>query len=318
MADHAHNLEPDGWEQLVVAAAKWHEPGRFVSVLGFEGDYDGEDGGHYNLHFPGPEGPYRDFTREAGGTLEGIFEFAGAHEALAICHHSSRSIRGRDFATSTFGEQEVEPVMEIYSQWGSSEEYASSRPTIEGRHPDASHYYRYALSHGFRLGVVGGSDSHCTVPGGVTPMVYPNWGGKLLFPYPGGVGAVYARDLTRAGIFEAIRARRCYATSLEKILVWLESAGQPMGSEIRAKSAELDILVAAVHGTLREVVIVRDGGVAARFGEFGEDQGFDEQRRTFRLTWRDTGFRQEASYYVRATQFDGDMAWSSPVWIGPE
>ena len=317
MADHASALNDEDWEELTSAAIRWNEPGRFVSVLGFEGDYNGEDGGHFNLYFPSDKGIYRNFGMNAGGTLDGIFNFARQHNALAICHHTSRAIRGRDFSRSHFGGQDIEPVMEIYSQWGSSEEYASSRPTIEGRHPGAGHYYQYALAHGFKLGVIGGSDSHCTVPGGPVPMVYPSVGGKQLFPYPGGVAAVYTTELTRAGLFEAIRARRCYATSFEKILVWTEAEGKPMGSEVEAKNAEMDILVSCTHGRLIEIAIIKNGEIAEIFGEFGEDRGFNTKRNTFRLTWHDERFSQESCYYVRATQFDGDMAWSSPIWIRP-
>ncbi|MCD6317936.1 DUF3604 domain-containing protein, partial [Candidatus Aerophobetes bacterium] len=236
----------------------------------------------------------------------------------AICHHTSRSVCGRNFAKSYFGGQDVEPVMEVYSQWGSSEEYASSRPTIEGRHPDPGHYYRYALKHGFRLGVIGGSDNHCTVPGGTVPMIHPHRGGKQIFPYTGGVAAIYARELTRQSLFEALRARRCYATSFEKILVWVEAEGEPMGSEIEATSVEIDILVSCTHGPLIEVVVIKNGEVTARFGDFGEDRGFDTQRKTFHLTWHDESFSKESCYYVRATQFDGDMAWSSLIWIRPK
>ena len=208
--------------------------------------------------------------------------------------------------------------MEVYSQWGSSEEYESSRPTIGGRHPGAGHYYRYALTHGFRLGVIGGSDSHCTTPGGLVPMVYPQYGGKQLFFYPGGLAAIYAPELTRKGLFQALRARRCYATSSEKILLWIESKGAPMGSEIEAASAEIDILVSCTYPPLIEILVVKNGEVAACFGQFGEDQGFGAQRKTFHLTWHDKNFSKESSYYVRATQFDGDMAWSSPIWIRPK
>jgi len=317
VADHAKHLLDEDWEELMRSARRWHAPGKFVSILGFEGDYDGEDGGHFNLYFPSDRGDYRNFQMRAGGTLRSMFDFAREHRALAICHHTSRSVCGRDFAESHFGGQEIEPVMEIYSQWGSSEEYASSRPTIEGRHPGAGHYYRYALSHGFRLGAIGGSDSHCTIPGGPVPMVYPKWGGKQLFPYPGGVAAVYTSELTRESLFEALRARRCYAASFEKILVWIESEGAPMGSEIEAASAEIEILVSAAHGPLIEVLVVKNGEAAACYGEFGQDAGFDEEGKTFRFRWRDANFSSESCYYVRATQFDGDMAWSSPIWIRP-
>lgn len=55
----------------------------------------------------------------------------------------------------------------------------------------------------------------------------------------------------------------------------------------------------------------------ATFGDFSEHQGFGADRRTFGLTWRDPQFSAESSYYVRVTQFDGDTAWSSPIWTRP-
>ena len=316
MSDHATRLTDDDWERMKESVHRWHREGEFTTVLGFEGDYDGEDGGHFNIYFPGEEGPYRSFKREFGGNLGAHFEFAREHGALAVCHHTSRSIRGRDFSISRFGGVEVEPVMEVYSQWGSSELYASTRPTIEGRHPDTAHYYRYALEQGYRLGVIAGSDSHCTTPGGPVPMIYPQLGGKSIFPYPGGLAAVFAPDLSRNSLFEAIRARRCYGTSLEKTLVWLESGNSPMGTEKQAPEAELTIAVSALN-RLIEVVIVKNGLEEFRFGDHGLDQGFDEERLTFNLTWRDSNFRRESCYYIRAVSFDGEIAWSSPIWIRP-
>jgi len=319
ITDHASHLNSKDWEEVKTSAKRWDSPGKFVTILGFEGDYDGEDGGHFNLYFPSEEGSYKNFKLNAGGTLNSIFDFAREYQALAICHHTSRRICGRNFAKSHFGGQDIEPVMEVYSQWGSSEEYASSRPTIRGRHPHPGHYYRYALKHAFPLGVVGGSDSHYTTPGGSAPMIFPSMaGGKRVHFYPGGVTAVYAQELTRQSLFEALRARRCYATSFEKILVWIEAEGKPMGSDIEANSAEIDILVSSTYEPLIEVVVIKNGEVIARFGDFGEMQGFNRERKTFHLTWHDDNFSRESSYYVRATQIDGDMAWSSPIWIKPK
>jgi hypothetical protein len=90
-----------------------------------------------------------------------------------------------------------------------------------------------------------------------------------------------------------------------------------MGSEIEAASAEIEILVSCTYGPLWEVLVLKNGGVAARFGVFGENRGFDVQRKTFHLVWHDENFSKESCYYIRATQFDGDMAWSSPIWIRP-
>ncbi len=315
MADHGSKMDDDGWSEIKCSTKRWHRPGDFNPVLGFEGDYDGEDGGHFNLYFPGFSGDYMSFKTEDGGSLDSMFDFARDRDALAICHHTSRAVRGRDFSKSHFGGLDVEPVMEIYSQWGSSEEYCSSRPTIEGRHPEKSHYYRYALKHGFPLGVIGGSDSHCTTPGGPVPMAYPQWGGKQLFPYPGGVAAIFAPQLTTESLFNALRSRRCYATTLEEILLWTEIEGQPMGSDVESKQVDLNILVACTHGPLIEVEIVKNGETVERFDRYRGETGFNSQKDKFQMTWHDQDFEKESSYYVRATQFDGDIAWSSPIWV---
>ena len=34
------------------------------------------------------------------------------------------------------------------------------------------------------------------------------------------------------------------------------------------------------------------------------------------FSWQDQGSVQGDHYYVRVTQVDGAMAWSSPIWIG--
>ena len=37
--------------------------------------------------------------------------------------------------------------------------------------------------------------------------------------------------------------------------------------------------------------------------------------KTADLTWEDAG-GDEAFYYVRLEQIDGNIAWSSPIWFG--
>jgi hypothetical protein len=49
ITDHASKLDEESFEQVKSSAERWHTPGKFVTLLGFEGDYDGEDGGHFTL-----------------------------------------------------------------------------------------------------------------------------------------------------------------------------------------------------------------------------------------------------------------------------
>ena len=38
---------------------------------------------------------------------------------------------------------------------------------------------------------------------------------------------------------------------------------------------------------------------------------------TCEFTWTDTSASSDCFYYIRVTQADGEMAWSSPIWVSP-
>jgi hypothetical protein len=40
-------------------------------------------------------------------------------------------------------------------------------------------------------------------------------------------------------------------------------------------------------------------------------------RRSVDLSWTDEDSTAAAYYYVRVFQIDGEMAWSSPIWVTP-
>jgi hypothetical protein len=171
------------------------------------------------------------------------------------------------------------------------------------------------------MGVIGSSDEHS------------GQGGRC----HGGVAAVFAEELTREGLFDAIRARRCYATTGERILVDFSVDGVGMGGEAaREKGAELPVRL-AVWGTagLIRVDILRH--------RFGADDGFRLIHSVSpRAGGKETGgvasvgvpamvadyatelveeLTGPTVYYARVVQMPLEwpgMAWTSPVWINPE
>jgi hypothetical protein len=119
--------------------------------------------------------------------------------------------------------------------------------------------------------------------------------------------AVYAPELTREALWEAMWARRVYATTGERILVDLRADGKMMGGEL--KSDMPPGVVAQVAGTapLHQVELIRNGQVVKTQGTSDLD---------LELSWRDTNL-ERCYYYLRVTQADGEMAWSSPIWVNP-
>jgi hypothetical protein len=103
-----------------------------------------------------------------------------------------------------------------------------------------------------RWGYIGASDNHRSRPGTgyleaereiMTDGVgYPVPEGVLdtrgaSFYYTGGLAAVHAKGRDREAIFEALRARRVYGTSGDRILLWFDllapdGSRAPMGSEV--------------------------------------------------------------------------------------
>ena len=110
------------------------------------------------------------------------------------------------------------PVVEIYSEHGNSEDDRGPFPyfthSMGGR--ETSNTARAALEAGLRFGFVGSSDDHAGFPGA----------------YGEGLMAALVADFSREGIFDAIRARRTYALTGDRIELDFAVDGAPMGSTI--------------------------------------------------------------------------------------
>ena len=115
---------------------------------------------------------------------------------------------------------------------------------------------------------------------------------------------------TREAVWDAFLRRRVYGTSGPKIILNFRVADSPMGSEVKwpASKGPLPIAVRAVGcDEIEAIEIVRNGepvfamqggGIFAQF--LVEDPEPPEG---------------ESWYYARVIQKDGNMAWSSPIWV---
>lgn len=228
------------WDENVGGTKQFHEPGRFVTFLGYEWSGTAGAGGDRNVLFRGDKGvvyrssswqlPVADAASEkptASAVHQALTEFAAKHneKAILIPHVGGRR------ADIDSVNPELEPVIEICSCHGIFEWYLQE-----------------ALAKNIKVGVLGASDDHTCRPG----LAFPSTPEMAV---QGGLGAVYAKDLTRESIFEALAARRCYATTGERMIVWAEADGHPMGSELT--SDQPPQIKVAVYGTspLEEVTL---------------------------------------------------------------
>lgn len=109
-----------------------------------------------------------------------------------------------------------------------------------------------ALNMGLKIGFIGSSDGHGCMPGNDL------WG-----KYINGLVAVLVKENTRGAILDAIRARRCYATTNERILADFDINGNIMGSDIYiAEGSVLNINVSVfATGDIEYATVIKNGDI---------------------------------------------------------
>jgi hypothetical protein len=163
---------------------------------------------------------------------------------------------------------------------------------------------QHAWATGQRVGVVGGSDNHFGTPG------MDDYSPSVL--HHAGLTIVLAEALTRAAVFDALYARRCYATTGPRIWLDFTVAGEVMGAEAYRKAGETLPIVVSVEGTapIASVELLKLVGGDFRVAHTLGGTGSSSVSAT--ITDR---LDEPTIYYLRVRQDDGEMAWTSPVWI---
>ena len=343
--DHCDSLGERGYEMLEAWAEADHKPGKFVTLLGDERNPEALTG-HHNLYVRDVE-----TFRETRAAWDEDAKPSPQQEAAALCrldparamlipHHTGISFGslkpgglGASVDWNAWAVPEaLRPVMEIYSHHGQSELYCPQHCLAyefnRTRNPErrgntstpGPHYAQDYWMAGRRIGVIGSSDEHS------------GQGGRR----HGGIAAVFATELTREGVFDALGERRCYATTGERIRLEFSVDDVPMGGCAKRAGGSSVHLALDVWGTdlLLHVEILRHRfGVDSAFvpilsqpprldpaaGHIGAGGPHPETTdASYRLEDAITG---PCVYYARVTQEPLEwpgMAWSSPVWIDVE
>ena len=126
-----------------------------------------------------------------------------------------------------------------------------------------------------------------------------------------GVAALWVNELSREGIIEAMRERRCFATTGDKFIVDFRINGSMNGSVVNTdKEPELDIKVRAQR-ELEKIEILRNSEVIKTYP-------VQDTSLYFTKVFSDEQYKEEEDfcyYYIRSTQKNNEIAWSSPIWI---
>jgi hypothetical protein len=216
------------------------------------------------------------------------------HELGGICaSHTSATSMGTDWRDN---DPAVEPVVEIYQgdrmsyekegapRAGYDPKTGKEPANIAGWFPKG--FINNALGEkGYKLGFESSSD---------------HWSTHISYCI------VLAERHDRAAILDGLRKRHCYGAT-DDIVCDVRSGDRVMGDEFTTERApELSVRVVGTK-PLAQVEILRDSDVVATL---------TPNAPTYQGDWKDPEPRSGAHYYyLRVRQADGELAWTSPLWI---
>ena len=314
-ADHVSNgrCEFSKWREQRVVCDAYDDPPHFATLHAYEASLKGGAGGDNNVYLRRPIDLFVDQYEEGNvKTLcETLAEQLDPADFFVVPHHTTRTGKHGEIGDAIYPGERAMPVVEIHSKWGTSEYRGNPNP-LQKIHPGPS-YAVDLLNRGLRLGFIAGTDSHGTMPAG--RGIEPGHIDRLP-----GLTAALAPRLTRDAVFDAVRHRRAYATSLERIYLSVSVGGHAPGAACAwpPHTPRTVRVAAAARSDLTAVEIVRNGRVVARHPGSSWRADFewtDADALAGERVLESSHLGTFAYYYVRITCSSGAQAWSTPVWL---
>jgi len=291
ITDHAYNM----WDMEMLVMRKladyYYFPGEFVAIQAHEWTgssrrvctHDGGPWGHVNplmleeqkdleCYYPGDE------TCD-GRSLPHLCDVHRESAVVAPPHHMVDALH--PFKWGDFDEQ-VMPVVEIFQDFRGSCEKPWAAGVSHMLHLEQGAWCDTELLSGKRFGFIGGADH-----GGVARA------------------GVLTRGLTREALYEALTARRCFATTGIALVIDFSFNGEPMGSAVEASEGEFSLSVSCPE-EIHAVQIVHNGQ---------EEEQLAVRSTTFKHSWTTKRRRHGEFWYCRVLMASGELAWTSPIWI---
>lgn len=293
--DHGYNINPYLWSYTAKLARVNDDPSRYLTFLGEEWtssfeEYSAEHPygfyGHRNLilgdtYFP------RWWNSRNRQTPAQVWEDLRKLNADFIHIPHQLADTGNVPTDWNFAEETAQPVAEIFQVRGSYEYKGTPREAARSV-PQPGYFLQDAWARGIVIGVIAS----------------PDHGGGY------GKACVFAPELSRQAVLQALRQRHCFGTTGAKIFLDVRVNDHLMGEKITdpPRGPVTVKIVARCPQDIDRIEVCRNN----RFIYTNSPPGRDAD-----LTFVDTAPEEGRSYYyVRVILKNEEIAWSSPVWFG--
>ena len=279
------------WWQIQKITDLYHNPPNFVAAQTYERS-NKYPNGHRNVIMPKrgirplPRGNLKGTPEDGTPDTKILYAFLKRFGGICASHTSGTNM-GTDWRDN---DPLVEPIVEIYQGHRHSYEHfgaprSATKETQIGGYQKAGYVWN-AFKKGIRFGFQSSSD-HMS-----THMSY---------------AIVLTADLSRQGMIDAFKKRHCYAAT-DNIIMDVRSGENLMGDVFTSK--ERPSLEIKVLGTspIAKLHVIRNN-------EYVYSIKPNKQEVNIRYSDAKPVAGEEAFYYVRIEQEDGNVAWASPMWI---
>lgn len=306
LTDHTEAITKAQWSYFKEVTNDFNEKDRFVTFIG--GEWTSPQFGHRNFIYPGDDGQILRSSDPKQNTLPKLFEAARQNKCLLIANHTASG--GHTTKWENGHDPEIERLIEVYSIGGINEMmfgmHKLSKTRAKENEVEGSHVLD-GLKRGFKLGMIGTGDDHDGRPGDSLHHLQEKPESYKFMRGPGLMG-VWAQELSRESIFDALWNRHVFGTTNNRTYLKFTINERIMGSEITTNqdlSVEIEVasnlfIERIDFLMLGEVTQSTEPQKEATFWHFTIDKVTSP-------TW----------FYTRIKLAEDHFAWSSPIWVNP-
>lgn len=286
VSDHDDTTTPGEFAWNLAVCDCLTENGEYICLYGYEENRGwAQNGyGHWNALLRKKDTIFH-FAEDM--TPDDLYGYAKRDDVILIPHHIGVVWAPHNW---DYFDAVAEPVVEVCSIHGIYDNLETCADTV--RCVEGSMLVD-GLDRGYRFGIVGGSDFH-------------NCFSAIMNEHS--LTGVYAEELTREHILDAIKKRRTFATTGDKIIVDFRCNGRFMGETISGGSRLEFTAHVESADPITSAELIRGGRVVIT-------EEVDAREASY--TWSIENPGEATYFYLRLATRSGEFAWSSPIFVEP-